>query len=182
MEESLLNDQYFLVVDDEPDVLALIEAEIQEACPECRVDMATSYEKAVERLVSVTYDLVILDIMGVRGFDLLGIAVARNLKVVMLTAHALSPEALKRSIEMGARAYLPKEELGRLVPFLETVLYHESIPAWRRVFEKLGDFFNLRFGPDWQRPESKFWKEFNDKLETDGKSYIKTPSQKLGFY
>jgi CheY-like chemotaxis protein len=182
MEEALLKDQYFLVVDDEPDVLALIKTEILEACPECRVDMATSYEKAVEKLVSVTYDLVILDIMGVRGFDLLGIAVARNLKVVMLTAHALSPEALKRSIEKGARAYLPKEELGRLVPFLETVLHHENLPAWKRVFEKLGDFFNRRFGPEWQKPESKFWKEFNDKLETDGKSYVKTPTQKLGFY
>jgi CheY-like chemotaxis protein len=182
MEESLWKDQDILVVDDEPDVLSLIEEEILSVCPECRLDRATTYDGAVEKLVSVTYDLVILDIMGVRGFDLLGIAVARNLKVVMLTAHALSPEALKKSIEMGARAYLPKEELGRLVPFLEEVLHYETLPGWRRLFEKLGDFFNRRFGPDWQKPESKFWKDFNDKLETDGQSYVKTPRQKLGFY
>jgi len=31
----------------------------------------------------------------------------------MLTAHSLDPKSLKRSIEMGARAYLPKEKLGR---------------------------------------------------------------------
>ena len=182
MEEHLLKDQYFLVVDDEPDVLDLIESEILEVCPDCRVDKAMSYETAAEKLISVTYDLVILDIMGVRGFDLLGIAVNRNLKVVMLTAHALSPDSLKRSIEMGARAYLPKEELGRLVPFLEMVLHHELIPTWKKVFEKLGDFFNLRFGPDWQNQESPFWKEFSEKLETDGHSYVKTPTQKLGFY
>lgn len=182
MEELFLKDQDILVVDDEPDVLGVIEAEILEACPNCRIDTAATYDAAVEKLVSVTYDLVILDIMGVRGFDLLGIAVARNLKVVMLTAHALSPEALKRSIQLGARAYLPKEELGRLVPFLEAVLRCDRLPGWKRLFEKLGDFFNLRFGPDWQKPESAFWKDFNDKLETDGKSYVKTPTQKLGFY
>jgi hypothetical protein len=39
----------------------------------------------------------------------------------MLTAHALNPEALKHSIQMGARAYLPKEKLGEIVPFLEDI-------------------------------------------------------------
>ena len=66
------------------------------------------------------YDLVVLDIMGVRGFDLLEIAVTRKFKVAMLTAHALSPEDLKKSHDMGARAYLPKDKLGEVVPFLKT--------------------------------------------------------------
>ena len=156
MNALLLTDQRILIVDDEPDVLTIIKAEIGEACPDCQLETATTYQGALDKMVSWTYDLVILDIMGVRGFDLLSLAIKRNFPVAMLTAHALSPEALKRSIEMGARAYLPKE--------------------------KLGDFFNIRFGPDWQKPESKFWKDFNDKLETDGTSYVNTPSQKLGLY
>jgi hypothetical protein len=59
--------------------------------------------------------------MGVRGFDLLDLAVAKNFRVAILTAHALSPEALKRSVELGAWAYLPKDKLGEIIPFIEDV-------------------------------------------------------------
>ena len=111
------------MVDDEPDVLEVLEGEILDSCPNCKVDKATSYETAADLLKSQTYDLVILDIMGVRGFELLDLAVSRNFKVAMLTAHSLNPASLKRSIEMGARVYLPKEKLGEIVPFLEDMLY-----------------------------------------------------------
>jgi CheY-like chemotaxis protein len=161
MTERLLTNQRILAVDDEPDVLALIEEEITEACPNCKLDKASTYEAAVELMISWTYDLVILDIMGVQGFDLLELAVRRKFPVAMLTAHALSPEALKRSIEMGARTYLPKEKLGQIVPFLEDVLRYDNMPGWMKLFEKLGDFFNKRFGIGWQDEDKKFWKEFN---------------------
>lgn len=165
MKETLLKNKHLLAVDDEPDVLAVIEEEISDACPDCKLDKATSYEEAVELMISWTYDLVVLDIMGVRGFDLLDLAVNRKFPVAMLTAHALSPEALKRSIEMGAKAYLPKEKLGEIVPFLEDVLRYETMPGWKRLFEKLEDFFSKRFGPDWQNTDEKFWKDFNEKMQ-----------------
>lgn len=164
MGESLLRDQRILAVDDEADVLTILEEEIREACPDCQFERATTYQQAVDLLVSWTYDLVLLDIMGVRGFDLLNLAVSRGLPVVMLTAHALSPEALKRSIELGARAYLPKEKLGDIVPFLQDVLRHEHLPGWRRLFDRLGDFFNLRFGPEWKKGDEAFWRDFQEKL------------------
>ncbi len=165
MKESPLKDQLILAVDDEEDVLALIKEEILEACPNCRFDQASTYERAVDLLVSWTYDLVILDIMGVRGFDLLDLAVKRNLPVVMLTAHALSPEALKRSIQMGARGYLPKEKLGEIVPFLEDLFHYEAVPGWKRLLEKLGNFFNQQFGPDWQKKDEEFWHDFQEKTK-----------------
>lgn len=165
MKETLLKNKHLLAVDDEPDVLAVIEEEISDACPDCKLDKATSYEEAVELMISWTYDLVVLDIMGVRGFDLLDLAVNRKFPVAMLTAHALSPEALKRSIELGAKAYLPKEKLGEIVPFLEDVLRYETMPGWKRLFEKLEDFFSKRFGPDWQNTDEKFWKDFNEKMK-----------------
>ena len=180
--ESKLKGLNILIVDDEPDILSVLEEEIKDACPNCRVIKAETYEWAVNLLNSTPYDLVILDIMGVRGFDLLEQAVRLKYKVIMLTAHALSPENLRKAIEMGARAYLPKEQIGAIIPFLEDVLSQEPLPTWRRLFEKLGDFFNRRFGSDWQEKDDKFWKEFNEKLKTDGKSYVETPSQKLGFY
>jgi hypothetical protein len=82
----------------------------------------------------------------------------------MLTAHALDPEALRRSIEMGARAYLPKEKLGEIVPFLEDVLRYENLPGWVRLFQNLRGFFNARWGENWKNTDRKFWKEFDEKI------------------
>jgi CheY-like chemotaxis protein len=163
--ESILNGRRILAVDDEPDVLEVLGEEILAACPDCQIDKATTYEAAKELLNSWRYDIVMLDIMGVRGFDLLDLAVKHKFPVVMFTAHALSPEALKRSIEMGARAYLPKEKLGEVVPFLEDILEYEAPAGWNRLFGKLGDFFDDRFGPNWRKSDDRFWGDFNSNIE-----------------
>jgi hypothetical protein len=104
--------------------------------------------------------VVILDIMGVRGFDLLSLSVERNIRVAMLTAHALTPEALKRSFEMKARAYLPKEKLGEIVPFLEDMLKYDYLPGWKRLFEKLKGFFDSKFESDWEKKTGLNWREW----------------------
>jgi len=161
MADSILNGKCILAVDDEPDVLAILEDEILGAAPKCKFEKATTYEDAVKKLKSQTYDVAILDIMGVRGFDLLELAVNRDFRVAMLTAHALSPEALKRSFEMKARAYLPKEKLGEVVPFLEDVLKHEYLPGWRRVLEKLKGFFDSKFESDWEKKTGLAWQEWH---------------------
>jgi DNA-binding response OmpR family regulator len=150
MTESILNHKKLLIVDDEPDVLAIVEGEIAESCPNSTIDKATSYEEAAALLKSKEYDLVLLDIMGVRGFDLLEIAVTRGLKVAMLTAHALSSEALKKSHDMGARAYLPKDKLGELIPFLENVLKDEYKTGWKRLLDKLEPDFDRTLGHNWK--------------------------------
>jgi CheY-like chemotaxis protein len=155
--DSMLNEKTILAVDDEPDVLDILEEEINAECRGCRISRATTYDQAMEALAKEPFDLVILDIMGVRGFDLLDEAKKRGLPVAMLTAHALSPETLKKSIEKGARAYLPKEKLGEVVPFLKDMLQFEYDEGWNRLFGRLGDFFDRRFGPDWQQPDTKFW-------------------------
>lgn len=163
MAESILNGRRILAVDDEPDVLDVLEEEILEAAPKCKIEKVTTYYEATRRLTSQTYDVVILDIMGIRGFDLLGLSAKRNLTVAMLTAHALHPESLKRSIERKARAYLPKDKLGEIVPFLECVLEEEYLPAWGRLMKKLEGYFNSRWGSSWKKSEEKFWKEFDKK-------------------
>jgi CheY-like chemotaxis protein len=160
MSGSLLEGKKILAVDDEPDVLTVLQEEISDACPSCAVDKAVSYEEAVKLLNANYYDIVILDIMGVRGFDLLDLAVQKNLKVAMLTAHALSSEALKRSHEMKARAYLPKEKLGEIVPFLEDILKYEFEPGWKSLFEKLHSFFTERFESDWEKKTGMDWREW----------------------
>jgi CheY-like chemotaxis protein len=151
MKESILDGKRILAVDDEPDVLFVLREEIMGACPSCQLETANTYEDAVKKLETETYDLVILDIMGVRGFDLLALAVSRNLKVAMLTAHALSSDALKRAYDMKARGYLPKDKLGQIVPFLQDILSTEFEPGWKGLLKKLESFFDRVFEPDWRK-------------------------------
>jgi CheY-like chemotaxis protein len=148
MAESILNGLKILAVDDEPDVLVILQDEILGAAPKCKFEKAVTFEEAVKKLESQAYDIVILDIMGVRGFDLLDLAVKRNFRVAMLTAHALTPEALKRSFENKARAYLPKEKLG------------EIVPGWKRLMEKLKGFFDSKFESDWEKKTGLLWQEW----------------------
>ena len=158
MIESILNNKRLLAVDDEPDVLETLKEQL-EGFDGLIFDTATDYDTGYELIRSWTYDLVILDIMGVRGFDLLNASVSLGFPAVMLTAHALSVDALRTSIKMGARAYLPKEKMSEIVSFLEDVLILEHQPGWRRLFERLGSFFSASFGHDWQKDEKTFWEQ-----------------------
>ena len=158
MSNSILDGKRILAVDDEPDVLSVLKEEIMDACPNAVFETAMDYESAAALLKSESYDVVVLDIMGVRGFDLLDIAVGRGFKVAMLTAHALSPEALKKSMELKARAYLPKEKLGEVVPFLEDVLKLDYESGWKRVIDKLHAFFTDKFESDWEEKAGMMWK------------------------
>ena len=65
--------------------------------------------------------------------------------------NALSSDALKRAYDMKARAYLPKDKLGEIVPFLKEVLSYEYEPGWKRLLEKLENFFDEQFEPDWKK-------------------------------
>ena len=158
MGASVLNNKRLLAVDDEPDVLETLKEQL-EGFDGLIFDKAMDYDTGYELIRSWTYDLVILDIMGVRGFDLLNASVSLGFPAVMLTAHALSVNALRTSIKMGARAYLPKEKMSEIVSFLEDVLILEHRPGWRRLFERLGSYFNTSFGRDWQKDEKTFWEQ-----------------------
>ena len=160
--DSPLKDKVVLVVDDEPDVLETIEEELDM----CLVHKATDYDTALQYLLSYTYDIVILDIMGVNGFELLKHAVSRGFPTVMLTAHALSPDSLKKSIKLGAISFLPKEKMAELASFLEDVVRDGGRPVWQKLFDRMGGYFNKRFGPDWKEKD-RFFTEFEEELKRD---------------
>jgi CheY-like chemotaxis protein len=150
MAESILDGKRILAVDDEPDVLTVLSEEILSSCS-CTIDTATSYEQGADMIEHNLYDMVILDIMGVRGFDLLRLAVDRDMRAVMLTAKELTPEALHKSHDQGARAFLPKDKLGEIVPFLEDVLAHEHKTVWQRILKKMEDYWDEKFSDEWRR-------------------------------
>ena len=161
--EKPLKDKVILVVDDEPDVLETVEGELDM----CLVHKAQDYETALQYLLSYTYDVVILDIMGVNGFELLKNAVLRGFPAVMLTAHALTPDALKKSMKLGAVSFLPKEKMGDLVDLLEDVVTDGHKSVWVKFFDRFGAYFSIRFGPDWKEKD-KFFKEFEEFVRNSG--------------
>lgn len=165
MENSPLKGKQILAVDDEEDVLQVLEESLTGY--EANLDAATSYEEARDKIVSITYDLVVLDIMGVRGFDLLQLAVTKNLPVIMLTAHAATPNAIKKSIELGARAYLLKDELANVASFLEDVLMLSHQEVWKRSLESANSAFGKKFGRDWRISEKDFWKKLENDLKLE---------------
>jgi CheY-like chemotaxis protein len=160
--KSPLKDKVVLVVDDEPDVLESVEEELDM----CLIHTARDYETALQYLLTHNYDIVILDIMGVNGFDLLKKAVSRGFPTVMLTAHALSPESLKKSIKLGAVSFLPKERISDLQSYLEEVVMGAGKHLWKRLFDRMGGYFDRKFGPDWKERD-RFFKEFEKELESE---------------
>ena len=145
--ESPLSGKTILAVDDEPDVLATL-AELLEMS---LVVTKTNYDDAVVFLKNNNPDLAILDIMGVNGFELLKLCVEKKIDAVMLTAHAFSIESLKKSLELGAQAYLPKEKMADIVSFLEDVVTKEHNENWQRLFNRLGGLLNAAFGANWNK-------------------------------
>ena len=156
---SALKDKVVLVVDDEPDILDTVE----DLLSMCLVHKASTYEEALQYLLSYTYDVVILDIMGVNGFSLLKESVNRGFPTIMFTANALSPESLKKSIQLGAVSFLPKEQAAELPHFVNEIVLGRGKPIWGKLFKKLEETFNLRFGPDWKEKE-RFFKEFEKEI------------------
>lgn len=158
MASDTLKDKRILAVDDEQDVLDTLQ-DILEEHEGLVLDRALNYETGFHLLRSWSYDAVILDIMGVRGFDLLNASVHLGFPTIMLTAHAFSAEDLKKAIQMGARAYIPKEQMFDIAAFLEDVLTLEHRSNLKRMFQRLGGIFNKKFGSQWMEDEKEFWEQ-----------------------
>ncbi len=157
-EYEYLEGKRILIVDDEPDVLDSLEDLLSMG----DVTKASNFEDAKECLQNQYFDIAVLDIMGVEGYDLLEIAVRKNIPAAMLTAHALSPENLVKSFKEGAVSYLPKEEMINIASFLNDILdaKEKGRNTWSRWYDRMGSFFEKRFGKELKDSDQEFWEKF----------------------
>ena len=158
-----LKGKKILIVDDERDILD----QLIELLDICRVDAASSYEEGKRLLENEEYDIAVLDIMGVKGMELLKIANEHHIPALMLTAHALSEESLKESAEEGASYYAPKEEINKIDLFVADVLEarEKKKNPWVKWFDRLGSFYDKKFhGTNWREQEREFWEQKLKKL------------------
>ena len=160
---NILKGKKILAVDDERDVLD----SLTEILDNCDIETATTFESAKELLENSHFDAAILDIMGVRGFDLLKIATAKKIPALMLTAHGLNPDNLVGSIRLGAKSYIPKDRITEIDIYLEEVILatEQGIEKPGGWFAHLGSFFDVRFGAGWKNKDKKFWREFDKTYE-----------------
>lgn len=149
-----LDGKKVLIVDDEPDVLDTLE----ELLAMCEVSRASSFDEAGKLLDTRYFEIAVLDIMGVEGYELLKIANQKGVSAVMFTAHALSPEDAKKSCKEGAASYVPKEKMSDIALFLEDILEskEKGKNPWWRWFERLGSYFEKKFGDDWSEEDKDF--------------------------
>jgi DNA-binding NtrC family response regulator len=157
--------QHLLIVDDEPDMLALLKRSLE---PElgCRVDTAPSGEAALEMIHSADYDLVLADIKmpGISGLEVLDQVKkvrGEDVTVVMMTAYGhieLAVEAMKRGAydfitkpfdhealvmrleKAFERSHLLKENLRLHHECRSTDMFQELVgksPQMQRVYETI---------------------------------------------
>jgi CheY-like chemotaxis protein len=153
--KKILRGKRVLVVDDEKDVLEFL----AESLDMCKIDKASTFEEAKDLLETNHYHIAVLDIMGVRGYELLEIAKKRNIPALMLTAHALSKDNLIKSFEKGASYYVPKDEISKIDIFLADILeaLEKKKNVWVKWYDRLSGFCDRRFGPNWRDEDPEFW-------------------------
>jgi len=153
--KKILKGKRVLIVDDEEDILELL----TELLEMCKIDRASTFKEAKELLENNFYHIAVLDIMGVRGYELLEIANKKDIPALMLTAHALSQENLKKSFKEGASYYVPKDEISKIDIFLADIIEarDEKKNVWAKWYERLSGFCDRRFGPNWKDEDPEFW-------------------------
>ena len=145
-ETKILEGKKLLIVDDEPDVAETI----KELLDMCKIDTAADFETGKKLLNRNKYDIAVLDIMGVKGYELLDIANKQGIPALMLTAHAISPDNFAKSIAGGAKAYIPKEKIAEIATYLSDLLKaQEGNEKPNRWYARLESFFDLQFGKGW---------------------------------
>jgi len=162
---DILKGKRLLVVDDETDILDTL----SELLDMCRIDAASDFKTAQALLSANQYDAAIFDIMGVDGYDLLEISNRKEIPALMFTAHALNPDDFVKSIEGGAKAYIPKEKMSEIAGFVADLIraHQAGDRRPRKWFERLRSFFDQRFGQNWVNERQTFWKK-NDWLFPPG--------------
>lgn len=113
---------HILIVEDEPNIAALIESSLRRAGYRCTT--AHDGVTAADLIESNSFDLALLDIMlpGLDGYDLLGYLHPMGVPVIFLTAKAATADRV-RGLRLGADDYIVKPfDVSELIARVEVVL------------------------------------------------------------
>jgi phosphate regulon transcriptional regulator PhoB len=131
-----------LVVDDEPDIVALVSYNLKKEGFE--IVEALDGEEALSKIKNQTFDFVILDLMlpGIQGMELCRIlrndTKTKNIPIIMLTAKGEEIDRIL-GLEIGADDYMAK-------PFSPRELVARVKAVLRRAAEKQADAITIKLG------------------------------------
>ena len=166
MRESILKHRRLLMLDRDLDFLSGLKTEIMGKCPDCQVDMATTFVDGRQLMLLLTYDLVISDPMDTPGSDLMNLAGGRRFPVLVLQ-NGIDPwETLSRFKKLKVPAVVPKENVKDITSTLEQVLKRTGRSWWRRVLASIGKLSPMglvRFLPE----------DLDELIHCEHKTYIK---------
>ena len=68
-----------------------------------------------------------------------------------------------KSIEGGAKAYVPKEKMPEIASYVADLLRSQAAGnlKHRSWFGKLKNFFDKQFGSDWKEKRNEFWEKYD---------------------
>jgi DNA-binding NtrC family response regulator len=145
---QILKGKRILVVDDEADVIEVARDQLEGS----EVVGAQTFSQGKKLIESERFDLVVLDIMGVNGFDLLKICGERQQPAAMLTARSINVESVNQALKYGAVSFLPKDELASLSTMVPEILegLEQGRSHWGKLFQRLGPLFKEKWGIVWE--------------------------------
>ncbi|MBM4326603.1 MAG: response regulator [Deltaproteobacteria bacterium] len=145
---QILKGKRILVVDDEADVIEVARDQLEGA----EVVGAETFGQGKKLIEEDRFDLAILDIMGVNGFELLKICSERQQPAAMLTARSINVESVNQALKHGAVSFLPKDELASLSAMVPEILegLEQGKSHWGRLFQRLGPLFKEKWGIVWE--------------------------------
>ena len=127
---------HILVVDDDEGIRSLVKQYLNEN--NFLVTTASSAEDAVEKILIIKFDLIVLDVMmpGKNGLEFIKDNKKKiNTPIILLTAKGEANERVK-GLEIGADDYLPKPfEPKELVLRIKNILNKTTIINQKRVIE-----------------------------------------------
>lgn len=136
---SILHDKEVLAIEADPELLKSIETGLAAACPTCRLEKAAAYQEAADKMVSWTFDLVLLDQMINQGEKLLEIAQLRKLPVILLTY----PNSILKfgpiGLDPGFLSCLPIGDIKEIALLIENFFASSSRPEWKKYTVRLSD-------------------------------------------
>ncbi len=149
IDKDLLKGKRILAVDDEEDILDTLAEQFEPY----EITTAKSYEEALGLISEGSFDLALLDIMGVNGFQLLEKCREKGIPAAMLTAHSITVDSVNKALQLGAVSFLPKQELANIKEHVIEIFdgLNEGRSHWKRLFDRLGNFFNQRLGLTWEK-------------------------------
>jgi hypothetical protein len=136
MKRSYIKHQKVLGLSANLRFLSLLKTEILGTYPQIQFYRATNHEDGLQMILSLSFDLVVLELSEELPPALIHLAVSRQFPVLALFNGDEFDEILEGARGLHKCAVFSKSDAKQILPLIEQILRICSLPHWRRALEK----------------------------------------------